>query len=174
MIQTILFASDMGVHTHYLLHHVNDLAGQYGARIIIVHAMEPPGHLGDALVQSYLSDQAQSDINSEGINRIADGVKSRLLDVLEDEFMDGQQGLSRVRDVRVLTGRPADVILEQAKDCSADIIIMGSHGQETGTPNMLGSVASKILKTSRVPVYMVPLVRNMGGGQWVENLSAQI
>ncbi len=161
MIQTILFATDMGLHTHYLLHHVNNLASQYDAKVIVVHAMEPPGHLGDAVVESYLCDETREEFKQEGISRIIDGVKSRIVDVLEDEFIDGQQGLSKIRDVRVIPGKPVEVIMEQATDCSADMLILGSHGDDTTSPNMLGSVTSRILQMSRVPVYMVPLVRNL-------------
>ncbi len=161
MIQTILFATDMGLHTHYLLHHVNALAGLHGARVIVVHAIEPPGHLGDAVVRSYLSGETQKEFAQEGISRIIDGVKSRIVDVLEEEFIDGQQGLSKIRDVRVMAGKPVDVILQEVGYCNADMIILGSHGEETATPNVLGSVTSRILQMSRVPVYMVPLVRNI-------------
>lgn len=160
MIQTILFAADMGPHTHYLLHHVNTLASQYDARVIVVHAIEPPGHLGEAVVKTYLSDQTRAEFDQEGITRIIDGVKSRIVDVLEEEFMDGQQGLSNIRDVRVVPGKPVEVILEQAMECGADMLILGSHGSDTTNENMLGSVTSRLLQVSRVPVYMVPLLRN--------------
>jgi nucleotide-binding universal stress UspA family protein len=161
MIQTILFATDMGLHTHYLLHHVNTLASLHGAKVIVVHAIEPPGHLGDAVVQSYLCSDTQKEFEQEGISRIIDGVKGRIVDVLEEEFIDGQQGLSKIRDVRVIAGKPVDVILQEASDCNADMIILGSHGEENATPNVLGSVTSRILQMSRVPVYMVPLVRSV-------------
>ncbi len=160
MIQTILFATDMGLHTHYLLHHVNEMAGQYNAKVIVVHVMEPPGSLGDAMVKSYQMDGDDSEFNQEGISRIADGVKTRIIDILEEEFMDGQQGLSQVRDVRVVAGKPVEIILQEARQCNADLIILGSHGQDTSSPHILGSVTSRILQTSRVPVYMVPLVRS--------------
>ncbi|MEE8059612.1 MAG: universal stress protein, partial [Pseudomonadales bacterium] len=96
-----------------------------------------------------------------GISRIVDSVKGRIVDVLEEEFIDGQQGLSKIRDVRVMTGKPVDVILEEASNCNADMIILGSHGPGTEMQNVLGSVTSRILQMSRVPVYMVPLVRNI-------------
>lgn len=160
MIQTILFATDMGLHTHYLLHHVNSIAVQYEARVIVVHAMEPPGYLGDAVVDTYLCQAIKEEYEQEGISRITDGVKGRIVDLLEEEFIDGQQGLSKIRDVRVMQGRPVDVIMQEASECCADMIILGSHGQDTTAPNMLGSVTSRILQMSRVPVYMVPLVRD--------------
>lgn len=161
MIKTILFATDMGVHTHYMLHHVNALALQHEAKVIVVHAMEPPGHLGDAMVQTYLCKDTQEEFKRQGISRIADGVKGRIVDMLEEEFIDGQQGLSKIRDVRVMPGKPADVVLTEAAECNADMIILGSHGEYSTSPNVLGSVASRVLHMSRVPVYLVPLVRSM-------------
>ncbi|MFA7554405.1 MAG: universal stress protein [Spongiibacteraceae bacterium] len=164
MIQTILFATDMGLHTHYLLHHVNGLAEQYNCRVIVVHAIEPPENVGDAVVQSCLSDETLQAFQQEGITRIIDGVKNRIVDVLEEEFMDGQQGLFNIRDVRVVSGKPTEVIMHEAEHCGADMIVLGSHG-ETASENVLGSVTSRILQVSRVPVYMVPLVRNIGAKQ---------
>ena len=159
MIQTLLFATDMGLHTHYLLHHVNSLASLHGARVIVVHAIEPPGHLGNAIVQSYLSSETKEEFEQGGISRIVDGVKNRIVDVLEEEYIDGQKSLSKIRDVRVIAGKPVDIILDEAANCSADMIILGSHGESNDSPNVLGSVTSRILQLSRVPVYMVPLVR---------------
>ena len=161
MIQTILFATDMGPHTHYLLHHVNALAEQHDANVIVVHAMEPPGHLGDAVVQAYLCADTQAEFEKEGISRIIDGVKGQIVDLLEDEFIDGQQGLSKIREVKVVPGKPVDVILEHCTEAQADMVIMGSHSQASANPNVLGSVTSRILQLSRVPVYMVPLVHNL-------------
>lgn len=162
MIQTILFASDMGPHTPYLLHHVNAMAAHQKARVIVVHAIEPPGCLADAVVRSFLAMDDDLKLEEDPLTPIVEGVKSRIVDLLEDEFIDGQRGLSRIRDVKVVAGKAADVILEEAGNNGADLIIIGSHGTSTEQPNLLGSVTSRVLSLSRVPVYMVPLVRNLG------------
>lgn len=159
MIQTILFATDLSVYTSYLLHHVDTLARQYQAKVVVIHAIEPGGEIGDAVVETYLPDDARRELTTQGIPRIMAAVKNRILDALEEEFIDGHSGLSAVRDVQVVPGRAVDVILEQAQHHSADLIVIGSHGQNTPMPNMLGSVTARILQLSRVPVYMVPLTR---------------
>jgi nucleotide-binding universal stress UspA family protein len=160
MIQTLLFATDMGIHTHYLLHYVNSLAAQYNAKVIVVHAIAPLSPLADAVTKSAFSKNDQADNPQNQLEVVIAGVKGRMVDLLEDEYIDGQQGLSRIIDVRVLVGKPVETILEQANQCSADLIVLGSHGQDTTGENMLGSVSSKVLHLSRVPVFMVPLIRN--------------
>lgn len=161
MIQNILFATDMGLHTPYLLHHVSSLACRHQARLVVVHAIEPPGHMGDAVVQAFFGDDARRKGGVGHIDGIIAGVKNRIIDLLEDEYIDGQSGLAKIRDVQVVAGKPADVILDQASARSADLIILGSHGQDTDSVNVLGSVTTRVLQLSRVPVYMVPLVRNI-------------
>jgi nucleotide-binding universal stress UspA family protein len=161
MIQTILFAADMGLHTSYLLHHVNELAAQHKARIIVLHVIEPASHMSDAVLETYMPTEAKEQLREEGVSLIADAIKARIVDTLEEEFIDGQDGLSQIRDVNVITGKPVDVILQQADEYRADMIILGSHGETVAGPNMLGSVTAKILQMSRIPVYMVPLIRSV-------------
>ncbi len=161
MIETILFATDLGIYTPFLLHHVNAIASRHEARVIVLHAIEPPGHMSDAVVEVYLNNDVRQELQQNGLEQIIEELKGRIVDLLEEEFIDGREGLSNIRDVKVIAGRPASVILDQAEPCGADMIILGSHGTGTEGPNMLGSVTSRVLQMSRVPVYMVPLVRNI-------------
>ena len=159
MIKTILFASDMGAYTSFLLHHVNILAEQNNARIVVLHVVEAPGLVAEALVKASLPPDQHNVFHVTSLNQVMGQIKSRIVDMLEDEFIDGQAGLSRIDTVQVLSGQPVDAILEQAKAHHADLIVMGSHTQNTTSPNLLGSVTAKVLQLSRIPVYMVPLFR---------------
>jgi nucleotide-binding universal stress UspA family protein len=52
-------------------------------------------------------------------------------------------------------GRPADQIVEAAKEWGADIIVIGSHGR-SGVPRLvLGSVAEKVIHAATCPVLVV-------------------
>jgi nucleotide-binding universal stress UspA family protein len=161
MIQSVLFATDLSVHTPFLLHHVNAIADQHHADIYIVHVVEPFSQMADAVVGAYMPEENRDALKSEGLERICSSIKTRVVDSLEEEYFDGQQGLACIRDVRVLAGRPVDVILGQAAELGADLIIVGSHGQDTTQLHMLGSVTSRLLQRSRIPVYMVPLLRSV-------------
>ena len=78
--------------------------------------------------------------------------------MLEDHFVDGQNGLGNIRDVRVIPGEPVDTIINQAEQLSADMIVVGSHGNRNREAHVLGSVTQRLLQMSRVPVLMVPLL----------------
>jgi len=54
-----------------------------------------------------------------------------------------------------LNGVPEDVIVEHAREVGADLIVIGTHGNGAFLNAVLGSVASKVLARSTVPVLLV-------------------
>ena len=58
-------------------------------------------------------------------------------------------------DEAFLVGDPAAQIAQEAAHRGVDLIVMGSHGQTALKNLVLGSVATKVLATSKVPVTVV-------------------
>ena len=54
-----------------------------------------------------------------------------------------------------LNGVPEDVIVEHANEVGADLIVIGTHGNGAFLNAVLGSVASKVLSKSSIPVLLV-------------------
>lgn len=52
-------------------------------------------------------------------------------------------------------GRVADVILKEAKEWHADLIVMGTHGRRGLTHAVMGSDAEAVVRSSPVPVLLV-------------------
>lgn len=57
--------------------------------------------------------------------------------------------------VEVLGQRAADVILAHARKCSAELIVMGTHGRRGLSRVAMGSDAELVLRSSPVPVLLV-------------------
>jgi nucleotide-binding universal stress UspA family protein len=57
--------------------------------------------------------------------------------------------------VRTLAGRVAPIIVEAARECQADVIVMGSHGRGDLAALLLGSVAHKVVHLADRPVLIV-------------------
>ena len=49
----------------------------------------------------------------------------------------------------------ADVIIEQAKKCRADLIVLGTHGRRGITRLVMSSDAEGVVRATRVPVLLV-------------------
>ncbi len=54
-----------------------------------------------------------------------------------------------------LKGIPADKILEYAEESNIDLIVMGTHGLTGIKKFLIGSVAEKVVRHSRVPVMVI-------------------
>ncbi len=153
MIKTILLATDLGVSTPFLLQHACHLSAQYGAKLLVVHAIEPMGALGHVMLKAFMPPE---EVALNSIDLVERQVKAQVVDALTDEYMNGEEGLSLLGEVIVRAGEPLAVISEAIVDANADLLVVGNH---SGNDNsvLMGSVASKILQTSKIPVYFVPI-----------------
>jgi nucleotide-binding universal stress UspA family protein len=159
MFKTILWATDLGAYTPVILQHAVAMAAQHQASIVVVHAVEPLSSMAGAVVRAFLPDETRLALNNGGKEHILRCIRDSLIQNLEDDYVDGNDGLGHIRDVRVSEGRPVDVILAEARRCRADLIILGSHSRASENATPLGSVASKVLQLAPIPVYMVPMMR---------------
>lgn len=157
MIRTILYPTDLGLYSSYLLQHVATLAENYNAKIVAVHAVEPLGVFADAVLETYVPTDMIGELKQYGLQSVMEAIREQVVEAFEEEFIDYEMDSSRIADVRVMRGSPSDVILEEAKRCRADLIVMGSHSQRESYTPVLGSVVSKVLQISPVPVFMVPI-----------------
>lgn len=157
MIKTILYPTDLGLNGAVLLQHVIDLANRYQAQIVALHAVEPLGVFADAVLETYIPPDMIGDLRSFGMPAVMEAIRQQVIEAFEEEFIDLNVNAERVRDVRVVRGSPAEVILEQQKLLNADLIVMGACSADSGHHGVLGSTASKVLQRSSVPVYLVPV-----------------
>ena len=164
MIGSILYATDLGLYAPYVMQHALALARTFGADLYVVHAVEPMGLFAESVLQSYLDEQALSDLHSQGLTNVMANIEQRVLDTFREELGEGQEDLALITSVRVIQGDPSHVILEQAKKLSVDLLIVGSHSHGAGGETPLGRTAARVLQLSPVPVYLVPLTQHRRHG----------
>lgn len=135
-LRTILHPTDFGSSSQQAFQIASSLAHDYGARLVIFHAVMSPA----AAMYREIVVHGEFDGTFEGIRRELEKI------VPED---------SAVRvEHRLQEGDPATEILKQAKELNADLIIMGTHGR-SGAGKLMGSVAEKVVRTSTCPVLTI-------------------
>ncbi|MGA8136944.1 MULTISPECIES: universal stress protein [Pseudomonas] len=159
MIRSMLYATDLGLYAPYVMQHALELARTFKADLYVVHAVEPMGLFAESVLQSYLDEQALNEFHSQGLNTVMATIEQRVLDSFREECADGLQDLSMIQSIKVLQGDPSQVILEQARALSVDLLIVGSHSHGTGSEAHLGRTAARVLQLAQVPVYLVPLLQ---------------
>ena len=122
------------------------LAKQSGARLLLLHVVEPnpyaAGMEGAVLV---MTDAA-----------VTRNTKLQLPQVAR-RFIPKSVGFTSL----VARGRPADVIVETAESKGVDLVVLSTHGH-TGLDRLLmGSTAEQVVRMAKRPVFVVRTPRNL-------------
>lgn len=165
MIKRIAFATDLGVLGPYVLCHALELSKQFDAKVDIIHVIEPMGVFAESILDIFLPQEDLEHLRKEGVHDVMGTIKERISDTMASEFT-GDDDESFLGEISVVRGQASEAILQYADDYGIDMIVMGTHGEHGETSGGLGSVASKVLQRSSIPVLMVPVSRvtNQLGG----------
>jgi nucleotide-binding universal stress UspA family protein len=149
MYGNILVPTDGSQAAEYAVDQAVDLAEKYDARI---HAL----YVVDVDATSY-------SLGTEQVDRIRQG---RLDDMPEikaqaDDATGYVAAAAKARGVAVTehvsVGEPARAIRTFVEDSDTDLVVMGSHGRSGLSRVILGSVAEKVLRRTRLPVLVVDI-----------------
>ena len=96
-----------------------------------------------------------------------DSARDRGRAILDELSLDsGNVLLDSDFEVELVPGGAADAVVEAAKECDADEIVLGSRGQGR-IGSLLGSVSEEVLRSADRPVVVIPYnaVRRRSGAQ---------
>jgi nucleotide-binding universal stress UspA family protein len=104
------------------------------------------------VVDTGLLQETYSDVSycAERVGAVRDAARTTALRFARRHF----EGIADVQ-VLVRDGYPFLEILQVARDLGSDLIVMGTHGRTGIAHLIIGSVAEKIVRSSRVPVLTV-------------------
>lgn len=154
-IRTILYATDLSLYGPKIFAYAAEIAQRFGARIHIVHVLEPVSEYAQSLISNYVSPEAMESLRNEGYEEAQKEMHRRLEKFCREKFSDTHEQL--VTEMRVIEGLPFRVILDETKRINADLIVMGSHGRTALGEFFMGSVAHKVTNKATVPVLIVPI-----------------
>ncbi len=138
--ETILHPTDFSECSNFALQIAADLAGKYGSRIIVLHAVETLG-------------AANATFGEVATQREPDGYWTRLWDDLHQVRPTVENGLSI--DYLLVEGDPANNIVRVAAERHCGLIVMGTHGHRGLERLLMGSVAEQVVRRANCPVLTV-------------------
>ena len=174
MIDKILLAVDGSQHARRAIDIAAELAGRLNADLFIVHVLmhgRPPEEFVHMAEVENLVSEAHN-VVSPGVEYVpgsyADILKgdagdprsSRVITVLGDQIVARakahclEKGAKTI-ETSVRAGDYAEEILNAAKDCKADMIVIGSRGLGVLKSAALGSVSHKVLHHAECNVLTV-------------------
>lgn len=154
-IKKILYATGMGPGAPHVFRYALALARQHDAQIVAVSAIEPLSTFAQSLVELHISHEQSTGLHRQAQEQAKQKLHERIERLCAKECGTDKQCAQRVSEIRIVEGPPVQVILNAAKDCAADLIIMGSHRHTVIGDAMLGSTTHKVLHGAAQPVLVV-------------------
>lgn len=140
-IKKIVCALDLSQHSTLVAEYAVLMAKAFNAEIIAVYA-------APALTQ-YVGFHVPPSSIENFVGEIVSGAEKTMQEFVEENFKDVKAS------GKVVNGYAAEEILALIDNVDADLLIMGTHGRKGIDRILFGSVAEKVVKSSRVPVMTV-------------------
>jgi nucleotide-binding universal stress UspA family protein len=151
-IKKILFATDLSKNSAYAFFYAIHMAKRDGAKIVIVHAVEP---IAPMLVNfEDFKHQVAKDRWEETVKKF----KERIQDIsVKADARTGVSSADLISNILIRLGNPVEEILKVVEEEDCDVIVLGTHGKGFFKQTLLGSVSSSVLIRTQKPVFVIPL-----------------
>jgi universal stress protein A len=136
--KSILVPIDFSKISWKALDYAVPLAKHFGAKITLLHAIEPPPYSADL---TYVP-------MGEGFPT---GPMKKELDALAKNTIEPEL----LKTVLVRVGTAFEVITNVAHDCEADLIVITTHGHTGFKHVFMGSTAERVVRHAPCPVFVV-------------------
>ncbi len=139
-VQKILFPIDLSERFETLIPWVSAFVNKFDATLYVLFVAQDLKAI--SFIPHVSLDQLQQESQKAAEQKMA---------AAKQEFFRDFKKL----ETRVAVGKPADKILEVAKQEGVDLIIMGTHGRKGLEAKIFGSVCLKVSRETDVPVLTI-------------------
>jgi len=144
--KTILVPHDFSSAANHAAAIARDEAKAHGAKLILLHVIDLPSSVHVDAVIMPADTGAPINIKDYAVNQ----AEAHLADLTARIAKDGVTATTFIR-----VGKPEDEIVKFATENGVDLIAMGTQGR-TGLSHLLvGSVAERVVRTSKCPVLTI-------------------
>ncbi|MCW8173110.1 universal stress protein [Natrialba swarupiae] len=137
MYDTILFATDGSDHAETVTTHAIDAATTRDATLHVLPS----------------STIARFVLGDDRVEAIRDDLRANALEATDEAATRADEAGLEV-ETAIDTGHPAECIVDYADEIGADLIVMGTSGDDYEN-NVVGSVSQRVVRTASVPVTTV-------------------
>ncbi|MFT5708140.1 MAG: nucleotide-binding universal stress UspA family protein [Oceanospirillaceae bacterium] len=154
-IKKILYVSDIGEGSRPAFRMAVSLAEQYDAKITFLHVIEPIPDSVRVTLESTLSADAYSLLQSDGAANLKQIISDRIEAFCSSELENSTY--KPAFDTVLAEGIIHRKIIDVAEKMNADMVVMGTRTHSATKQFFMGSTANKVMRHSDVPVLVVPL-----------------
>ncbi len=154
-IKKILYANDLSEQTRTSLSWAMTLARKHDAQLLMLNVIEDI--FSSVSLQVHFSEREWKDLKQRFDNE-AKGMMQKRLEAFCEEVKNETPQCTYVADeILVRRGNAVEKIIDTAEKQDCDIIVMGTHGTGGLRDSLMGSTARRVLRRSKIPVFVVPV-----------------
>lgn len=153
----ILVTSDLTPNAEFAFKHAVMISRCNNAEIHLLHVLPQVDSSMRSYISSVLGESKLEELEQGNMQKAKVELKQELDAFAKRELANFPEDLARFAGAEIAFGHPVIKILETADRLDVDLIVMGTHGKGVIEHAFLGSVAEKVLKKSKKPVFVVPL-----------------
>jgi nucleotide-binding universal stress UspA family protein len=144
--KTILVPHDFSASANHAAAIARDEAKLHGAQILLLHVIDLPSQLGPDTVITPPETNTPISLKQYAIQ----SAEAHLSDIIARLAKDGAAATGVVK-----VGVPIDEINRVIDERRVDLVVMGTHGHSGLRHFVAGSVAERVVRTSKVPVLTI-------------------
>ena len=149
MINNILLAIDLSQDSNKIFEYALDLKSKYNATLTVLNVNEELLSKDEMIMSRVKVDKVMKS-NEEIALNAKDVFKQMLADFQIEDSSDIKMLLRE--------GNASQEFVEYVDGSECDIIILGSNSQSKISELLLGSTSKAVIKNSKIPVLVIPLV----------------
>lgn len=137
----ILVPTDFSIYAENALKVAAQLAKKHGAEILVLHMLELPNQMSDAISNGKSIPEVMFFIQK---------AKETLAELFDRPYLDNVEVTEFIQFEKAFEG-----ISKFTEKNNVDLIVMGSHGASGGEEIFIGSNTEKIVRHSNIPVLVI-------------------
>jgi nucleotide-binding universal stress UspA family protein len=149
----VLIALDYNPTAQHILEAGYELARSMGAEVILMHVVADYTYYSSLDYSPILGFDQFSNLGAMQLDSVAQ------LENAANEYLEHLK--SQVGDPSTKTlikdGDAGEAIVEASDNLGVDVVVLGSHSRRGLDKILMGSVAEKVLRKSKIPLYIIPV-----------------
>jgi nucleotide-binding universal stress UspA family protein len=127
------------------------------AEIVILHIITVIGEGTYNFMAAKVGEKLIDEKAKEREDYAKDRIKKRLRVFYDKVRAEHPEFTYNRVSIEICKGYPAEEILRTTDKLNCDMIVMGTHGKGIVSQTFLGSMAKKVLRRTKKPVFIIPL-----------------
>ena len=155
-IKRILYTTDLSKNSAHAFRYAVIFSKKFDAEIVILHVLEEISLDARLAFEAYFDKEYRKEMLNRKAHSTIKRIKERLKVFCDKELKNNPECAEKIALIEVCKGYPEQEILKKANELNCDAILMGTH-EKGRTHTFLGSIAKRVLRSARKPVFIIPL-----------------